>query len=56
MQFADGMAYSKGKLEEAYKVGGLLEKPYKAAKEPASVKKEDVDLIVSMSVCNICLI
>lgn len=46
VQFADGMAYSKGKLEEAYKVGGLLEKPYKAAKESTSVKREDVDLIV----------
>ncbi|GJE87035.1 hypothetical protein PsYK624_031180 [Phanerochaete sordida] len=46
VQFADGMAYSKGKLEEAYKAGGLLEKPYKAPKETNAVKREDIDLIV----------
>ena len=46
MQFVDGLAYSKGKMEEAFRVGGILEKPYKAAKDNTTVKREDVDLIV----------
>jgi hypothetical protein len=45
-QFADGLAYSKGKMEEAFRPGGLLEKPYKAVKDSTSVKREDIDLIV----------
>ena len=45
-QFADGLSYSKGKMEEAFRPGGLLEKPYKATKDTAAVKREDVDIIV----------
>ena len=45
-QFADGMAYSKGKLEEAFRPGGILDKPVKQPKETFAVKREDVDLIV----------
>ncbi|KAG6812410.1 hypothetical protein H0H92_002986 [Tricholoma furcatifolium] len=48
--FADGFSYSKGKLEEAFRAGGILEKaPARAAKDPAiaALKKEDVDLIVN---------
>ena len=40
------MAYSKGKMEEAFRPGGILDKPYKSAKESLHVKREDVDLIV----------
>ncbi|PFH51707.1 hypothetical protein AMATHDRAFT_58507 [Amanita thiersii Skay4041] len=50
INFADGFSYSKGKLEEAFRPGGILEKaPPKAHKDPlpSSVKKEDVDLIVN---------
>ncbi|KAJ3534501.1 hypothetical protein NM688_g7128 [Phlebia brevispora] len=46
VNFADGMAYSKGKMEEAFRHGGMLEKPYKSAKENVHVKREDVDVIV----------
>ncbi len=46
LQFADGMAYSKGKLEEAFRPGGILDKPVKQPKETFSIKREDVDLIV----------
>ena len=35
-------------MEEAFRTGGILEKPYKAAKDNTSVKREDVDLIVSI--------
>lgn len=45
-QFADGLAYSKGKLEDAFKTGGILDKPFKTPKETISVKREDVDIIV----------
>ena len=48
-QFADGLSYSKAKLEEAFRPGGILEKPPpKPHKEalPSFVKKEDVELIV----------
>ncbi|KAI0759491.1 hypothetical protein BC629DRAFT_1548786 [Irpex lacteus] len=46
VNFADGMAYSKGKLEEAFRPGGILDKPVKQPKETFSIKREDVDLIV----------
>jgi hypothetical protein len=48
-QYADGFSYSKGKMEEAYRAGGILEKtPTKAIKDPSTLalKREDVDLIV----------
>jgi len=49
MNYADGFSYSKGKMEEAFRPGGILEKaPAKAAKDhlvPVP-KREDVDLIV----------
>ncbi|KAM6489769.1 hypothetical protein JOM56_014792 [Amanita muscaria] len=50
VNFADGLSYSKGKLEEAFRPGGILEKPPpKPQKEalPSFVKKEDVELIIS---------
>lgn len=45
------MSYNKIKLEEAYRSGGILEKPVKhIAKEARpTVKKDDIDLIVSTS-------
>lgn len=49
LQFIDGFSYSKGKLEEAFRPGGFLEKaPPKPHKEalPSFVKKEDVEIIV----------
>ncbi|KDR73696.1 hypothetical protein GALMADRAFT_251497 [Galerina marginata CBS 339.88] len=54
MNYADGFAYSKHKLEEAFRAGGFLDKaPAKLpalahAKDPNSPfpKREDVDLIV----------
>ncbi|KAI0345101.1 hypothetical protein BDW22DRAFT_1426799 [Trametopsis cervina] len=46
VNFADGLAYSKGKLEEAFRPGGILDKPVKGPKETHAVKREDVDLIV----------
>ena len=48
-QFIDGFAYSKNKLEDAFRPGGILEKPPpKPHKEvlPSFVKKEDVEIIV----------
>ena len=33
-------------MEQAFHAGGLLEKPYKAAKDTVAGKREDVDLIV----------
>ncbi|KAI0797465.1 hypothetical protein C8Q75DRAFT_801414 [Abortiporus biennis] len=45
VNFADGLAYSKGKLEEAYR-NGLLEKPVKAHKETYHAKKDDIDVLV----------
>ena len=55
-QYADGFAYSKHKMEEAFRPGGFLDKP--PAKSPhvgtkdasAPPKREDVDLIVCSSV------
>ncbi|KAG9226524.1 hypothetical protein CCMSSC00406_0005809 [Pleurotus cornucopiae] len=49
MNYADGFAYSKGKMEEAFRPGGILEKPpTKPAKDPNAppIKREDIDLIV----------
>ncbi|TCD67291.1 hypothetical protein EIP91_000314 [Steccherinum ochraceum] len=48
VNFADGFAYSKSKLEDAYKNGLLDKPPVKPAKDTVgTVKREDVDLIVS---------
>jgi len=62
VNYGDGFAYSKYKMEEAFRIGGFLDKP--AAKPPAAIshsgggssgkgdpslpplKKEDVDIIV----------
>ncbi|KAL0946461.1 hypothetical protein HGRIS_012683 [Hohenbuehelia grisea] len=47
--YADGCAYVKGKLEDAFRPGGILaEKPTTKAVKDASAqaKREDVDLIV----------
>ncbi|CCL99632.1 uncharacterized protein FIBRA_01652 [Fibroporia radiculosa] len=49
VNFADGYAYSKGKMEEAFR-SGFLDKPtIKAAKDSGAnnVKREDVDILVS---------
>ncbi|KAH8117084.1 hypothetical protein DFH11DRAFT_1579155 [Phellopilus nigrolimitatus] len=46
VNFADGLAYSKGKLEEAFRSGLFDKPPSKTAKETFNAKKEDVDLIV----------
>ncbi|TFK72744.1 hypothetical protein BDN72DRAFT_762866 [Pluteus cervinus] len=46
---SEGFTYNKGKLEEAFRVGGILEKaPVKPPKDPAAahIKREDIDLIV----------
>lgn len=49
VQFTDGFAYSKGKLEEAYRNGLLDKPPAKPAKDAVGpVKREDVDLIVGL--------
>ncbi|KJA24298.1 hypothetical protein HYPSUDRAFT_136646 [Hypholoma sublateritium FD-334 SS-4] len=48
VNYADGFAYSKHKMEEAFRPGGFLEKvapkPPAASRDP--LKREDVDLIV----------
>ncbi|KAH8106941.1 hypothetical protein BXZ70DRAFT_1003832 [Cristinia sonorae] len=47
VNFADGYAYSKGKLEEAFRNGILDKPPVKPPKDSVGpVKREDVDLIV----------
>jgi len=50
INYADGFAYSKGKMDEAFRPGGILDGkgPVKAVKDNSShaFKKEDVDLIV----------
>ena len=55
-QYADGYAYSKHKMEEAFRPGGFLEKPpakspHTLTKDPAlpPLKREDVDIIVCPS-------
>lgn len=47
-KYADGLSYSKGKMEEAFRPGGILEKPpTKATKGPLpALKREDIDLVV----------
>jgi len=46
VNFTDGYAYSKGKMEEAFR-SGLFDRPsMKPSKESHNVKREDVDLIV----------
>jgi len=50
MNFSDGFSYVKGKMEEAFRAGGLLEKvPTKTTKDPSApaVKREDLDLIIN---------
>ncbi|KAF9469402.1 hypothetical protein BDZ94DRAFT_1182231 [Collybia nuda] len=49
VNFSDGFSYAKGKMEEAFRTGGLMDKaPPKSVKDPAvaSLKREDIDLIV----------
>ena len=46
VQFADGLSYSKGKLESALLTGGIFDKPPAKTKETYNAKKEDVELIV----------
>ncbi|GLB34613.1 hypothetical protein LshimejAT787_0201780 [Lyophyllum shimeji] len=49
MNFADGFSYSKNRMEEAFRAGGILDRaPTKPAKDPAvtALKREDVDLII----------
>ncbi|THH20882.1 hypothetical protein EW146_g551 [Bondarzewia mesenterica] len=46
INYADGYAYSKGKMEEAFHT--IADKPHaKAIKASSTIKREDVDLIVS---------
>ncbi|KAH9952167.1 hypothetical protein B0H21DRAFT_716045 [Amylocystis lapponica] len=46
VNFADGFAYSKGKMEEAFRTG-LLDRPVaKVTKESSGAKREDVDLLM----------
>ncbi|KAH9917451.1 uncharacterized protein B0H18DRAFT_1034742 [Fomitopsis serialis] len=45
VNFADGHAYSKGKMEEAFR-NGFLDKPATKPKESTTSKREDVDLLV----------
>lgn len=48
LQFADGFAYSKGKMEEVFR-SGFFDKqhqPTKPTKDNVLAKREDVDLIV----------
>ncbi|KAI0053931.1 hypothetical protein FA95DRAFT_1600447 [Auriscalpium vulgare] len=46
VNYADGYAYSKGKMEEAFRI--LFDKPpVKPPKAIGANKREDVDLIVS---------
>jgi hypothetical protein len=61
-KFADGFAFSKGKMEEILH-SGVFDKP-KSTKESFTAKKEDVDLIVpfittsclpSFVIMNVCI-
>lgn len=47
LQFTDGFAYSKQRMEDAFKSGLFDKPPPKAPKEVFTVRKDDVDLIVS---------
>lgn len=55
LQYGDGFAYSKYKMEEAFRTGGFLDKPATKASAVASgkgdpslplPKREDIDVIV----------
>lgn len=48
VNYQDGYAYSKGKMEEAFR-SGLFEKPAQKSKDTPKVacKKEDIDLITN---------
>ncbi|EAU88693.1 hypothetical protein CC1G_01066 [Coprinopsis cinerea okayama7 len=49
VNYADGFAYSKNKLEDAFRPGGFLENPpAKTPRDPglASLSKADVEVIV----------
>ncbi|KAF8891383.1 hypothetical protein BD779DRAFT_1514949 [Infundibulicybe gibba] len=51
VNYTDGFAYSKGKMEEAFRAGGILEKaptktPAITAKDGGVLKREDIDLIM----------
>ncbi|KAI0034057.1 hypothetical protein K488DRAFT_84392 [Vararia minispora EC-137] len=43
--FADGLSYSKAKLEEALRI--VLDRPAAAKAKASAFKKEDVDLLVN---------
>ncbi|KAF8499945.1 hypothetical protein JB92DRAFT_2743220 [Gautieria morchelliformis] len=48
MNFGDGFAYSKQRMDDAFRNSGIFDKPPpKPAKEVHPVKKDDVDLIVN---------
>lgn len=47
-QFGDGFAYSKQRMDDAFRSGLFDKPPPKAAKEVHAVKKEDVELIVRL--------
>jgi NACalpha-BTF3-like transcription factor len=46
VNFSDGFAYSKGKMDEVLRSGLLDKQPTKPVKEITLAKREDVDLIV----------
>jgi hypothetical protein len=46
LQFSDGCAYNKNKLEQLYQTGFFTRTVPKAPKAGAGLKKEDVELIV----------
>jgi len=46
VNFNDGFAYSKGKMEEVFRSGLFDRQPTKPTKEITLAKREDVDLIV----------
>ncbi|KAK0505006.1 hypothetical protein EDD18DRAFT_321619 [Armillaria luteobubalina] len=50
MNYVDGFSYSKGKMDEAFRPGGILEKgPVKPVKDSSvtAIKKDDIDIIVN---------
>jgi hypothetical protein len=46
LQFSDGCAYNKNKLEQLYQTGFFTRTVPKTPKAGAGLKKEDVELIV----------
>lgn len=48
LQFHDGFAYSKGKMDEVVRSGLFDKQPTKHTKEITLAKREDVDLIVAI--------